>query len=79
MKIDVLEWVFLMGLVKGAVDEVYINVGDKFGEGFKLEVRGKVVSINMSKMNSMLIFIKLWINIFTEVLVIKLVEVIMEG
>ena len=40
---------------------------------------GKVVSINMSKLVLVLILLEIWIEVFTEVLVIKLVEVIVTG
>ena len=49
------------------------GIGGKFLEGVELEIEGKVVVINMSKMNSMWILMTAYIDIFTEALVLRLV------
>ena len=67
------------GVVSDIVDELNSDTGDKFGKGFELEVGGKVVSIYMSKMKHIWILITMYIEILTEVFVMKLLESVMLG
>ena len=67
------------GVVRSVGDEVHIDVGHWEGYEVSLEVGGKVVSINMLKLESMWILTTVYIEMLTAVSVIKLVESIMSG
>ena len=67
----------MVGII--VVDEVDIGVGDEVGEVFELEVWGKVSSISMSNMKSMCRLMTVYIDMLRVRLVMKLVEVLIEG
>ena len=60
-------------------NKVVKGAGDEFGEVVEWEVWGKVVSIKFPNMNLMWILMTVYIEMLTEVLVLKLVEKIITG